>query len=397
MKKLLSTVSIFIFLSLCVCCDSMIKEIDIKSATFPPKLCVTASLDGASGMFSILLHEGRAIADYKEPRPDGQEIKAYGTIRLYEDDIEIVNETGLFDMTIGYYQQDGMGSTRRERGGHRFEATVAAKPGSAYRLEVEVDGYSPIKSTSLMPFPPDISASIDTSSVIVIKNKIRYYSMDKEAYDLGVSDYAGHWMNKDFWPVSLQWGKRTAERNYYAVEILYTTGTLEENPNSSLYSPGVFVSDLSQLQDNPEVEIDNSQRVNIDPTNSPDMYHFETLLMSDIGFTDNNASLNLYQEKLKPYHLPPLSPEEIEQYQLEEVTTQHHTAYKVRVRQITPATFKYYRSLVMQSTGIAFFTEPVNIVGNIENGYGVFSEFNAATINVLDYHYATYSYHRKEE
>ena len=51
------------FLSGC----NMKTELDVDTAAFPPKLCVTATLEGGSngrGAFSIVLSEGRSLADY---------------------------------------------------------------------------------------------------------------------------------------------------------------------------------------------------------------------------------------------------------------------------------------------------------------------------------------------
>jgi hypothetical protein len=58
---------------------------------------------------------------------------------------------------------------------------------------------------------------------------------------------------------------------------------------------------------------------------------------------------------------------------------------------------KYYRSLALQSTGTGFFTEPVNIIGNIENGYGGFMVHSVREFPLLDDEtYHTGYYHEQD-
>ena len=360
-------------------CDGMKTELDIDSIAFPPKLCVTAILDGASGTFSIVLTEGRALADYKTPQIPEEKIIRNGEIRLYEDDRLILSEAGEFDLALDndVVISDHYGTGSMWFQGHHFEAGgITTNPGSAYRLEVEVDGYKTVTSTSAMPTLPDVSATIDTS-VIVKKNSYKeYYSLAGWSYSGG----SGGDIN--FWPVSLQWGGRASGRNYYALEMHEEKTLIEGVPNEwnreGRFNIGICVSDLSKLQDNPEVEIFENQEIDMDASSmNAGMYRFPILLMSDMGFTDNNASLTLYKERVYTidqgqYHPP------------ENKRVVYHRKLTLRVRHITEATFRYYRSLAMQSVGMDFFTEPVNIVGNIENGYGGFTVFHAVDIPLFE-------------
>ena len=333
-------------------CDGMKTEIDIDAASFPPKLCVTAILDGGSDHLSIVISEGRALADYKEPFMPPRENKRNGEIRLYEDDRLILSESGVFNLASAHVYDPNVEDFCYDTGiGHRFNTSVATHPGSAYRLEVEVEGYKTAISTSMMPPLPDVSATIDTT-VTVYKDKIKIFK-SIEGENFGISGW-----EMPFWTISLQWGERAAGRNYYGLQFYEKTsfdGSSYTMTSYGNYDRIVYVSDLSKLQDNPEVEWFEIQEIWMDKESMNfDMYGFRLLLMSDMSFLKENASLTLY--KLQSDKFWGLY------YPSENV---YHKRLFLRVRHITKASFRYYRSLLIQSEGIGFFTEPVNIEGNI--------------------------------
>jgi hypothetical protein len=72
----------------------------------------------------------------------------------------------------------------------------------------------------------------------------------------------------------------------------------------------------------------------------------------------------------------------------EKITTQQSLI--LRVRNITPATYQYYRTLSLQYTENMFNEQPVTIAGNIENGYGSFVVYNAAYITLLEWETSEY-------
>lgn len=385
-KKIFSIITVALFL---VTCDGFKTELDIDIAAFPPKLVVTAILDGTNGTFNIVLSEGRALADYKTFRLDGQKNVVNGEILLYEDGNLIFSEVGEFDMTYSkqepYYDTNTWQWVYPDRGGYRFEASVATNPGSTYQLVVKTDKYETVTSTSIMPILPDVSATINTDEIVRRNGIIEYRSLQGWSSSGSSGDY-------DFWPVSLQWGKRPVGRNYYALEmfeeITLIEGTANQWTNLGKNIVGICVSDLSKLQDNPEIEFFDTIEIGMDPSStSYSTYKFPILLMSDISFTLDNASLTLYKLTVNTNDLGEYYPPEYY-----EKTVYHHSL-SLRVRHITEATFRYYRSLALQSVGIDFFTEPVKIVGNIENGYGSFVVYSAADIHLLEYE--SYEYRMK--
>ena len=394
MKK--SVFSIIAVVLLLTACDGMRSEIDVDLAAFPPKLCITAILDGASGTFSIALTEGRALADYKKPRPSGQKVVANGEIRLYEDGKLILQEVGEFDMTKHYGEPYYDWETREivypDKGGYRFDAPVATNPGSAYRLVVTTDKHGTATSTSTMPPLPDVSATINRTE-IVKRNGI------KEFHSLGGGYSSGYGSDYYFLPVSLQWGARPAGRNYYALEMQEEIRLIEGAPIQRIregkHNIGVCVGDLSKLQDNPEVEIYEDDDIDLDPSTwFYDTYKFPILLMSDMAFTNDDASLTLFlQDRYYLHYIQNFIGDDSEEHippQYEYFPTKYQHKFTLRVRHITEATFRYYRSLALQSIGIDFFSEPINIIGNIENGYGGFMVFSAVDFPLLEFEHVSY-------
>jgi hypothetical protein len=200
----------------------------------------------------------------------------------------------------------------------------------------------------------------------------------------------------DFWPISLQWSKRNAGLNYYTLEMLEkivknegTHNVPDEQLKEGVYYRGVFVDDLSKLQDNPELEIQNLQN-RYNEERYADIYDFQILMMSDRKFTNDNVSLNLFYPS---FDLKDSGQDNSSN--MSENSVYQHTL-TLRMRHITEATFKYYRSIAIQQTlGNSLYSEPATIVNNIKNGLGCFSVFNTVNVNLLEW--KTYEYRKKEE
>ena len=359
-------------------CDGMKTELDITSVAFPPKLSVTAMLDGGEGSLSIAFTEGRALADYAKPFPDNHIIIRNGEIRLYEDGNLIWNQQGPFDMSVGRhsYKMEGWEYESWEyRNGYvHIEYGIVTHAGSEYRLEVEVDGYETAVSTVIMPDVSAVTASIDASSE-VMKDKINFISSLSE----------NMWNNWDiFWPLTVQiTDSDPNERKYYALDISMTTDSYRDGVYVNTYDErhGIGVTELSKLQDNPDVEA-GELLINVDPAN---MYYFTMLLQSNVTFSRENNTLNYYIGRRQQSYYPSCSeelPSDVSPSSLIMVTS--YNKYSLRVKRITTETFRYYRSLTLQNAGMEFFSEPVTVVGNIEKGYGCFSVINSVNIPLIE-------------
>ena len=396
-KQFLQILTILLAITFFASCDGFEKDIDVDLANFPPKLAVTAILDryGENGesAFSITISEGRALSDYKEGVPINRQIIRQGRITLFENDVEIFTHSGEFDMSIEGY---GGWDSQRTKNGYKYEQSdFVTHAGRTYRLEVEVDEYTMVTSTSTMPEQPAITATADTMSLVSVGCVADIYSLNP--FSGGSSGCYGGDYYFDFVTVKLNLDARSSVANHYTVEMFSYTFKEDDDVYDFIggfAEGGVCISDLNNFPDNPDIEAYNAMNGILDEisrgsnSSTPDMYRFLLFPMNDNNFSRDN-SLNLYrsfQSSFIPFDLPSISiPEDIESPELVfELQTMRYELI-MRIRHISTATFNYYRSLAMQNTGMGFFSEPVNIAGNIENGYGVFSVYNSKEIRLLDY------------
>ena len=366
-------------------CD-MKTELDVTSIAFPPKLSVTAILDGGNGSFSITFTEGRALADYAKPFPDNREIIRNGEIRLYEDGILIWSKQGTFDMSVrsivDYWGE--ILELPSINGYCYIEHGMATRAGSTYRLEIEVEGYETAAATAIMPDAPLVTASADISST-VMKDKINNIRSLNEH-----TAWNARYTNS-YWPVTVQFtDPNPDERKYFALDICKKTDDCHEGVHLLTVDDRhpIGAAELSKLQDNPEVEAEEM----LMDTDAADLYYFMLLLQSNVTFSRGNNILNYYMgDERPPYDCSDaILSDPIPDW----IWVTSHEKYSLRVKRITSETFRYYRSLTLQNAGMGFFTEPVTVVGNIEKGYGCFSVINSVIIPLLEYETC---YYRAEE
>ena len=354
-------------------CDGMKTELDVTSIAFPPKLSVTAILDGGEGSLSITFTEGRAIADYAQPFPSNRDIIRDGEIRLYEDGKLIMSKQGPFDMSVFdhyYYWESGF---RQPQNGYaHIEYGIVTRTGSEYRLEVAVEGYETAVSTAIMPDAPIVTASVD-ASVLIKKENIHNLST--------LTNYGWCCDEGGQWPLTVQFTDLNPDqRKYFALDINhirdeYHDGVLFETLEEVR---AIGVAELSKLQDNPDVETQGL----LTDTDPADLYFFMMLLQSNLTFTEGNNTLNYYTGYVWTFNdCSDNNPRANDSNYIR--VSEYHTL-SLRVKSITTETFKYYRSLALQSTGVGFFTEPVTVVGNIGKGYGCFSAINSVSIPLME-------------
>ena len=346
---ILTNVILILFLN--VACDfSLRKELDIEILSIEPKLSVTAILNGGSGIFDIKLKEGISLAEYNKTSSNKAIIRD-GEIRLYEDGAIILTLPGPFDMSQNI-TDSGEGWKVGRNGYHYVTNGINTRPGSIYRLEVEVEGYPMAVSTSAMPVAPAVSASMDTSVQVIRKN----------VKEIGV---AGYWLHHlggfeyekypgRYWSFSVS-VDAPGENNHFVLDAV-------RYDNNSLKFWGIGGSDVSVLLENGM----NRELVNIE---NADLYLFSILMATDF----KGALRNFYTAAVEI----PNNPE------IKNTATQHSVV--LRVRNITPATHRYYHSLSLQSAENIFNEQPATVVGNIEGGYGIFSVYNTTSIPLLEW------------
>ncbi|MDR1950777.1 MAG: DUF4249 domain-containing protein [Bacteroidales bacterium] len=360
-----------------VSCDGFIKDIDIDIANFPPKLSVTAILDrnddDGKSTFTITLNEARSMADYIAGIPHIRRIVAPGTITLFEDDNVIFTHEGNFDMSINRWSSNT---------GYRYEhSNFVTHTGKNYRIEVRVDGYPVAASVAVMPVLSAISATVDTTEVITIDER-RIHTLDGGFYgrpfqNRKITYDPNYPRMRSFCSVTLQLDNRSANAAYYALELL---GNGEIIP--------VFIRDLSYFPDNPQVEHYNRTAGGLlgmlGGNFTPEMFSFSLFLMNDNNFLHGNqATLNLFNSF--PFHGSWYMNPETGEYEFN-----RNYELKLRIRHISYETFRCYRSMYLQNHGMGFFDEPVNVVGNIHGGYGIFSVYNTKAVLLCNVDEATF-------
>ena len=377
-NKILHSVKIFIIrysilnclLFLFACDFTMIKELDIEPLDFPPKLSVHAIL-GGDGIFDIRLMESVSLAEYN--RKIIKEIIRSGEIRLYLDGNLIRTIPGPFEISPKTTENGVLKGYRMTLFG------IIISPGSVYRLEVDVEGYPSVVSTSTMPVAPVASASMDTSVQVIRKN----------VKEVGTAGYwlslLGNWQKtypERYWPLSIGINVPADANNYYAIDIRKYERSGSQN---IVYTWGIGGSDAAiLLEEGMESELMSSDRI--------DLYLFSLLTTKNFA---KDALRNFYAAVDESINNPEIDNTELaENPDYEKITTQHSLI--LRVRNISPDTYRYYRSISLQFWNAGVFHEqPSVVVGNIKGGYGCFSVYNTTNITLLEWE--TYEYREKNE
>ncbi|MDR1156168.1 MAG: DUF4249 domain-containing protein [Bacteroidales bacterium] len=349
------------------CEDMMTKTIEIDSADFPPKLAVSATLD-TDGSLTMSLYEGCSVSSYSWQRSD-RSIIANGAARLYRDDQLVWTLTGDFNLSLDKHSYS---SGREEGYGYIRVTDIPAKAGSAYTLEIDMDGYEKAVSTVVMPADPLVDDVFLDMRHPVEKNRINH-----------IAGSGSYW---PLYPLKCTLKDNAGGADYYAVQI--RTVQLSNHPDYPAYLSeeelGVGIANLTLIQDNPDYEALGSS---LGDGESYDLYMFNTLLISDITFRDGSATLELFSGFPDEWDEWNTFPERPSNYTPEVYGDEVIYSYRTTliVKHITDETFKHYRSLVLQGEGMGFFSEPVQIASNIQNGYGCFSLQNSCKIVLKEY------------
>jgi hypothetical protein len=345
MKRIIRQITFFAVLLSVIsgCEEAFVKVIDVEQSDFPPKLSVTATLDTDSGRFTLLMKEAHSIKYYETFRSDMIVIVRDGTVRLFENDVEIHLITGPFDLSVyDYYNQNGY---------YVSVKGVSAVAGRTYRLEIDIDGYEKATATAIMPDEPIISdLTIDVEHPVEKKNVKTIRSLS----NLGYSTY----LETACTPFSLKIADNTPHPDFYSLQLEHTDAYITEIID-------VSTSNLVLIQDNPDVE---SQDILMDGDNV-DLYSFDLMMLTDATFANSNVLLDLYAPynyEFEPYDEPSQPKPSVNTI----------NKYTLLVRHHTQEAFRQYRSMAFQLAGLSFFTEPVFITSNMQNAYGGFSVQN---------------------
>jgi hypothetical protein len=355
---------IFLFLSCITGCDgdSFVKVIDVDQADFPPKLAVTATLDTDSGgRFTLIISEAHSLGYYKTLRSDIQTIVRNGTVRLFEDDVEIFSIPGPFDLSVtGYSGKNGYSASF---------ANISAVAGRTYHLEIDIEGYDKATATAVMPDAPIISnVSVDVENPVTKENVMNIESL---SYSFS-SSYSGYDI---YMPFGLNIKDNTSSPDFYSFQMEYYSKSKypgDEYEYEDTRMINVATSNSALIQDNPDVE---SMDLTMDGENY-DLYSFDLMMLTDATFANTDIRLDLYSPYYEYYN---------ESYNnIDYPSTYLINKYTLIVRHHTQEAFKQYRSMAFQLAGLGFFSEPVFITSNMENAYGGFSVQNTVRVTLYE-------------
>lgn len=336
-------------------CDGMMQYIDVAPANQAPKLAISATIDTDGGTFRICFTEGRSIGSYRDWRPVEEPIIRKGSIRLYENDrLFYIKEDDAFDLSLNSYHSGYLDEVQ----GLDFTA------GQAYKLLLEIDGYPAATATVVMPDAPIIEdIEVDFSQTV-------HRQHPTHVNQLGSSSWTSSEL--DFYPLNIHLTDNSTERDYYMVQQQFTRISVDDDFRSNGL---IAISNSALIQDNPDMEAAGSL-MSADET---DVYLFERMLLSDMSFSNTTGLIDLLLDinsvkRGKDSFAPPCEHPDM------------HILTEICISHLSAAAYAHYRSLVMQSGGIGFFTEPVSIVSNIENGYGCFSAINTVRSTIAEYY-----------
>jgi hypothetical protein len=338
-------------------CDSMTTDIDIKSANLPPKLAVSSTINTGDSSFYIAFSEARSTGSYSNWRPEEETIIRKGKIILYDEtakDTIVKEESEGFDMSWRAFSPSYI------NGYFKIYYDLQFIAGHTYRLTLDIDGYPVATATAVMPEAPIIAeASADAQQTLHFNKAHRIEAFNPKASSTIAIDCS---------PLTLRLTDNSSQRDYY---MAY----LRMNNVSNVYNSEIAISDRAVIQDNPDIEASKKLM-----DGEPDAFLFDRMLFSDMSFANTTGIINLLVDKnaVKPYYDKyPEPPCNKDRRELATVS--------LCIAHLTDDSYAHYRSVALQKAGMDFFSEPVPIVSNIENGYGCFSAINTVMVKIAEY------------
>ena len=383
--KIICVISLLFYI-LAGCDDMFQKKIDVNITGAEPKLAITAILDTDSGRFSIYIFNAYPMASLLVSDIYGDEIVRNGEIRLFEGEQLLYAIQGPFDLSTKYTFPD-------TRNGYRFTAKeLPLKAGKTYQLEVDIDGYPKAISSSKMP---DVSgvvdAILDTTKFLYAKNNITLRSLG--------NDYA--------YPVYISLNDRSYSSDDFFYFELQTYAKFLEKKNGGRINQCIGVSEYNFILDNPVYLTEKGEF----DKELYDLYWLDGIMLSDAMLCSVRPHFNLYvaanvftsgfpfcQQQIQELQMRyGGSPEEWWPYSSEGPVLFEHDLV---IKHVSKDVYKHYKTMTLQRpddhelsisgafefiSGINYFTEPINVSGNIRNAFGCFVLSNTQRIRLLDY------------
>ena len=312
----INIIKLLLLLPFAVVLSSCEKEISLDVEEFEPSIVVNALFE-ANTPWSVDIHRTRnALKEaYSPPITHAQ---------VHIKELESGSEIKLHHLSNGNYASHVM----------------QPKPGHAYMITVEADGYN--KVTSVGYVPEEISVNLLVSEKLVYEGK-EALRIDFEILDDGVND------------------------NYYIYEI-------QNKYSNSQYNDGGFDKFLISPIKTWLSSLDGNTGYIVNGTNKQ-----SKLFITNDNFSGSilNTSLVSYLEVDEKVNKQEVPAQEIEQ-QLEES--------HLKVVSASYDMYEYYKFVelnIQKKTVNSSITTPITPYTNIQGGYGIFAGYTSTSINLL--------------
>jgi len=345
-------------------CEDMVREIDVDLVNAPPCLTMSAYIDAYTGSFYLNFAEARPLGMYKTYTSGTKEITRKGIVSLYENDVLFYQRTsddesnGVFNMPLEEYSYSGY---------FHLEPNLHFTAGKTYTLKLNIEGYPEATSTVVMPDKPNIdNVNLNRNSTV-----LRYNVEKVDSYN----SYIEWAENKLFHPLNLHITDNSAANDYYIFRLL-----AQYTYQQDMYYP-IATSNNAIVQSCPDV--DNTLAVFDTEGHEPDAYIFSSMLISDLAFANTMLDLELLVDNSA--FLPERDYIYNGQWHGDVYYPGNGSGCKamyLQVSHISPTAFDSYRSLLLHSEGVGFFTEPVSIASNVQGGYGCFTAVNTLSTKI---------------
>jgi len=218
-----------------------------------------------------------------------------------------------------------------------------------------------------MPDAPVISASIDTSMQVIKKNVKEIGTAGYYLYHMRGFSY-GKYPDR-YWPFFVNVDV-SGGNNCLALDLLKTEFS---DYSGNIYWWGIGSSDMSIL-------LENGMNTELLRNENVDLYLYSMLMTAEFDYVPRNFYAAVDESTKKQNNKNSAFQEDPD---FEKTTTKHSLI--LRVRNITPASYRYHHSLSLQYIGDIFNEQPATVKGNIEGGFGIFSVYNTTNIPLLEW------------
>lgn len=341
-----------------ISCD-LKKDIDIDISNEPPKLAVTATLNGVDSTFFISVSKSTPVIGSKPMFDQAQEPVKNLMIRLYENDVKIceIDHATYLSLLDNRPFESGI-----------YIKGIKVTPGSMYKLDVSANNLATVTSKQkALPLPLVRSLAIDTVSLIS-RARFKPIILDNQSH-------FGTLYDVSFYPINVEMDAQASSDRYcYIAELVKEIPSTLPGQSTWRMNLPVYVVDQLLVQSNPLYEAYRAYGDEIED------YLFQQFVFSN----------QLFAGKLFNFRLDLNTDEMYDRQKQGSYPTPNAAKHKLifSLSCISEETYRYYRAYILQTKSDIddfFFSEPVLLSTNIENGYGCFSVITGIKQTLWEY------------